>query len=287
MKTSGLRGYEFQSRRAGRVTGLTSPADLRAVRRPQRSTGHAGHGHAMRRRARRPTQTVSFIPGRAPRPASAAGNSGHSAAPGKAGGTELQRLPTVHGSGHAERRQAPAGGGARHGTRCDGPRHLRDRPGGRRAVLNTLHRAPVGPAPAAQSVPARTTASPAAATRQRLRADDADIHQLARSPAHWPVQIVQPSPSPSPPSPLPKPSRSRSSRCAASIPAPPRPRQRCAPGAVPTPPSGSTSAGERGPAREGTSPPAGCRPWPAWAGASCRPTSGRRRRAGAAAGESW
>ena len=116
----------------------------------------------MCRGARRPDPDGELHPG----PGTAAGAAGgfrHPAAPEAAGGTELRgcRGPW-HDDG--EHRPAQAGGHARRAARRDGPRHLRDRPGVVEQVLNTLHLAPAGTAPTAQSSP---VPSQPAGTRSR------------------------------------------------------------------------------------------------------------------------
>ena len=294
------------------------------------------------------TQTVSFIPGQGAATGPVAGSPSRSAAADGADGTELQRLPAVHGAITQNAVQQTTGGRARRGGASrHGPRHLRGGPGRRRA--GARHLAPGSSRHGADRTAARCRRSqaPAAETSQRARlsAERAPLARSARQPAARPRR----------PRPrrrrgqcrptgagFPRTGRSRSSsrrrrrhrhsrrhrlrcrhrrrrrrlrhrhrrrrrgrrrrdrhrrrgrlrrdchrrrhRSAASTPAPPRRRQRCASGAAPTPPSAIYIGGVNTACAAATSPPAGSRQWPAWAGACCRPTSGRRRPAGAATG---
>jgi hypothetical protein len=226
MKTVVYAGYEFQVPASWPVYRLDEHPqtcvryDVHAV-----YLGTPGTGMRCAAGLIGQTQTVSFIPGKGAAPGPAAG---HAVAAGQAGGTELQRLPAVHGTvtQNAVRHKLEVALGATPGATVLGT-YGAD-PAAVEQVLNTLRVAPAGTAPTAQSAPAQSaqaqarpagtshragrsagraplapqraaaapapaTAAPAAAGRPTPKPAFSNWHGV---PAHWPVQIVSPSPSP-------------------------------------------------------------------------------------------
>ena len=186
------------------------------------------------------TQTVSFIPGQGAATGPVAGSPSRSAAADGAAGTELQRLPAVHGAvtqNAVQHTLAVALGAAGPAGTVVGT-YGAD-PGVLKRVLDTVRRAPAGTAPTGQSasVPsqpggaaaetsqrARLSAERAPLAPQRAPAGPAPAKKAAAQttpgpvstdwrgvPAHWPVEIIQSSPSPSPSSPPRSPSTPRPS----------------------------------------------------------------------------
>jgi len=171
------------------------------------------------------TQTISVIPSRAGTARSVTGGSGRSASPGEAGSTEIQRLPAVHGTimqNAVQHRLEVVGtvGATILGT------YGKD-PGVVEHALSTLHVAPAGIAPTAQSASAPAPAQPGGGTPgSSPRAEQSSILAPMAStgkkpankaspqatpnptytnwrgvPSNWPIEIVQPTPPPRQPTP--------------------------------------------------------------------------------------
>jgi Domain of unknown function (DUF1906) len=230
MKTVAYEGYEFQVPASWPVYRLDEHPQT-CVRYDVHAVYLGTPGPDMRCPAGLvgQTQTVSFIPGRGTAAGPAAGSSGHAVAPAAAGGTELQRLPAVHGTvtQNAVRHQLEVALGAtKSGATVLGTYGTNQ--AAVEQVLSTLHLAPAGTAPTVQSAP---VPPPPGGTSQRAKLSSERAPVAARRaatgapgqagaspastaaekapapaytnwhgvPAHWPVEIVSPSPSPSPP----------------------------------------------------------------------------------------
>ena len=187
------------------------------------------------------TETVSFIPG----PGTAAGAAGgfrHPAAPEAAGGTELRRLTAVHGTmtESTVKHKLQVTLGAPPGATVVGT--YGTDPAVAEQVLKTLHLAPAGTAPTAQSSPVPSqpagTRSRAAMSSERAPLDPLRTSAAAaRGARHLRPRRPRsssrrrrrrsPSRSPSPPKPKPSPPKPKPPRRSRS-PSPPKPK--------PTPP---------------------------------------------------